>query len=232
MSVQKTLALLGALTALALTAGALATAGAGARQPAVTIRIEGKNRTLLAKTVVHTHSGSITKGGAAKGACPASSAQGALDVATKHHWSGKWYSSYKEYEIFTVLGDHESGTKYFWEIFVNNVAATAGACEIKLHPGDQLLFAAVPVKGAGFPLAIVAPVQTTAQRPVTITVVYFDAKGKPRPLSGATVTVGGKRAKTGGGGRLTLTPQAPGKYILRASDQGYVRAEPVPLDVL
>lgn len=226
---KKFLALSGAVLASLLV---LAPAAGASHDPApVTIRIEGKTKTLLASTDVKTHSGSITVGGAPKGACPAKSAQGALDVATDHKWSGKWYGKYDEYEIFTILGDHESGTKYFWEIFVNNVAATAGACEIKLKPGDRLLFAAVSVKGVAYPTALIAPSHAVANQPFKVKVVYYNAKGKAKPLAGAVVSVKGHSAKTGSNGTITLTGDSAGTYSISESKSGYVRAAPVTVHV-
>jgi hypothetical protein len=229
MFTKKLLALSGAVLVSLL---ALAPAAGASHDPApVTIRIEGKTKTLLATTDVKTHSGSITVGGAPKGACPAKSAQGALDVATDHKWSGKWFGKYDEYEIFTILGDHESGTKYFWEIFVNNVAASAGACEINLKPGDQLLFAAVSVKGIAYPTAVIAPSHAVANQPFKAKVVYYNAKGKAKPLSGAVVSVQGHSAKTGSSGTITLRPGSAGTFVIDASKSGYVRAAPVTLHV-
>jgi len=216
MYCKKFLALLGAVLATALV---LTTAAASAR-PA-TIRIEGKTHTLLAQTVAHTHAGSITKGGAPKGACPGSSVQGALDVATHHRWSGKWFSSLSSYELFTILGDHESGTKEFWEILVNDVPASLGACELKLRPGDRVLFAVVPVNGTDFPLAITAPRSDTVGHAITVKVRWFDAKGHAKPLSGAVVN--GKR--TNHHGIVQIVPTKAGKLTLHASKHGYIRDE-------
>jgi hypothetical protein len=186
----------------------------------VTVRIEGKARTLLPATQVRTHSGSITRGGAPTGACPSTSAQGALDVATHHHWSGKWFASFQEYEIFNILGDIESGTRSFWEIFVNNVAATAGACEIALHRGEQLLFAVAPATGpVVFPLSVIAPHTATVGHSFTVKVLGYDAKGKAHPLAGAEV--GGRR--TSGEGTVQIDPTQPGTLTLRATKRGFIR---------
>ncbi len=84
--------------------------------------------------------GSITRGGAPSGKCPADSAQGALNVATHGNWAGKWYSSYDEYFITGILGDSETTKKYYWGVYVNGKVASKGACEIKLKSGDKLLF--------------------------------------------------------------------------------------------
>lgn len=113
---------------------------AASKPAAVSVRIEGKSKTLLAATNVTVSSGSITRGGAPAGKCPAESAQGALNVATHGHWTGKWDSSYKEYFITGILGDNETGKKYYWGLYVNGKAASKGACDVTLKTGDKILF--------------------------------------------------------------------------------------------
>jgi len=111
-----------------------------AAAPAVTVQVQGKSKTLLAATTVEVPAGSITKGGAPAGKCPDDSAQGALDVATHSRWSGKWYASYKEYLITSILGTSETGKKYYWGLYVNGKPASKGACDVKLKAGDKILF--------------------------------------------------------------------------------------------
>ena len=114
----------------------------------VSVRVEGLTKTLLVPTTVTTHTGSITKGGTPAGTCPATSAAGALDVATHHHWAGYYDTKYEDLEVIGILGESHSFTsKDYWEVFVDNVAAQAGICGLKLHKGEQLLFAAVPDNG-------------------------------------------------------------------------------------
>jgi hypothetical protein len=219
---------------LATPAAALAVTGPAAlaaARPAVTVRVEGLARTLLSPTVIHTHSGSITKDGAPKGKCSAASAQGALDVATHHKWSGSWSATYQEYEILSILGEtHSFSSKYYWEIFADNVAASAGACELKLHRGEQLLFAAVPDSGA-YPLALEAPASATAGHTFTVKVVYFNGSGKAKPLSGATVSAAGHSGKTNSRGAAPLTLTHAGTFVLHAQRSGYIRAAPVTVRV-
>jgi hypothetical protein len=219
MHVKRTLALCGATLAvfLALVPGVLAAGGT-----TVTVRVEGLKRTLLAPKVVTTHAGWITKYGAPNGDCPASSAQGALDVATRHRWVGTWSTQYgPEYEITSILGETHAFAlhKPFWEIFVDHVAASAGACELKLHRSEQVLFAAVPSTGFEYPLAVIAPSTATAGHAFTVKVVWFNAKGKAKPLAGANVD----RKLTGGGGTVQITPTAKGTLTLRATKRGYIR---------
>ncbi len=133
------LAVSGATLALAVASPVALAAGA----TQVTVRVEGKTHTLLKSKRVRTHAGSVTRGGAPRGACPATSAAGALDVATGHHWSATWFSGLDDFEIKRILGDTESTKKFFWAIWVDNRFATTGACEIRLHRGEHLLFAVV-----------------------------------------------------------------------------------------
>ncbi len=231
-----------AVLACSVAAAVAPAAVASASLPKVMVRVEGKTRTLLAATTVQTRSGSITKGGAPRGACPASSAQGALNVATRGSWAGKWYSSYQEYDITRILGETESGARYFWEIFVNDVAASAGACDIKLRRGEQLLFAAVPSSGPPeYPLALKLLGKPAAGQPFEVEVVYYNARGKALPLAGATVTGAGISAEpepndvisatTNPKGVATLTETKLGLIQLSTSKKGYIRAAPIATDV-
>jgi hypothetical protein len=188
----------------------------------VSVRIEGKTRTLLPATRVRTHSGSITRFGAPKGECPATSAQGALDVATNHRWKGIWSTQFgPEYEITSVLGEtHSFSSKYFWEIFVNNVSASTGACEIALHRGEHLLFAVAPSSGGPvFPLSVIAPDTAAVGHPFTVKVIGYDAKGRSHPLRGAEVD--GKR--TDSHGTAQIDPTSAGRLTLRGTKTGYIR---------
>lgn len=134
-----TLALAGAQLASAAAAPPV-TARAAAGGPKVTVRVQGRNRTLLPARAVRPARGSVRRGGAPAGKCPDDSAQGALNIATHGHWRGKWYSSYDEYFITGILGDNETSKKYYWGLYVNGRLASKGACEVKLRAGDRLLF--------------------------------------------------------------------------------------------
>jgi Domain of unknown function (DUF4430) len=220
-----TAAVLACPIALVAASHAGATAATAAGNPPVTIRIEGATRTLLPTTIVHTLAGSITAGGAPAGACPGTSAAGALQAATHGSWSGSWSTTYNDYLISTILGETESGSPTYWDILVNNVAATTGACEIQLHPGDQLLFAAVGSSDKGYPLAIKAPSRVKKGHTFKATVVYYDAKGQARALAGATFAIGRHTGRTNAHGAISLTGGRRGLYTLRASAMGYIRTE-------
>jgi hypothetical protein len=225
---RKFLALTGATLAFVLAPSAAALAATGTK---VTVRVEGSTRTLLAPTVVQTHTGSITKGGAPAGACPATSAAGALDVATHHDWGGTFFSSFNDYEIKTILGDTEGGTKSYWGIWVNDVYATTGACEITLHRGDQLLFAVDSVAHHEHPLGLTAPSRTSVGHPFAVKVVWYSDAGVAKPLAGVQVSGAGVSGVTNRRGVLSVSEPHAGTVVLRAHRNGYIRAAPVSVRV-
>jgi hypothetical protein len=217
-----------AAAAVALAPAAIASAAAGTK---VTVRIEGTKRTLLATSAVQTHGGWITTGRTPRGACPATSAAGALDVATHHRWDGT-YDASLGLEVVSILGERHtfSSRRFFWEIFVDNRPAT-GACLQKLHRGDQLLFAAVSQKTIAYPIAVRAPQHATVGHPFTVKVVWFNAKGIAKPLAGARVTVAGHTMTTTSRGTVQITPASPGALVIKADRENYVRAASVRVSV-
>lgn len=131
----------GAGASLALAGSSQAASKAATKAaPKVTVTVVGRTRTLLAATPVQPKAGWITRGGAPVGKCPDDSAQGALNVATHGHWTGSWYASYHEYYITGILGESQTGKKYYWGLYVNGRLASAGACDITLKAGEKLLF--------------------------------------------------------------------------------------------
>jgi hypothetical protein len=208
-----------AALALAITAPAL---GAGS---SVTVRVEGLKHTLLPATVAHTESGSITKAGAPKGACPGSDAIGYFDSATHHKWGGS-FSSGLGVEVTNVLGEtHTFSAKgFYWGIWVNGKFASAGLCDLKLKPGDQLLLAPAPGSGTTFPIMLSAPATAKVGQPFIVKASYFKtAKGKAKALAGVNVTDGVKATdKTGA---TTVTAHKAGKVTVTATLKGFIRAE-------
>jgi hypothetical protein len=202
---------------------AAAPALAAASGPQVSVRVEGLSSTLLsAKTVTVPSVGSVTQDHIAAGLCPTDSGQGALTVATRGDWKGTWYASYKDYDITSILGDTPNAKQDYYEIFVNDVPASVGACEITLKPGDKLLFAVVPDKGkAQRPLALSTTVTGTK---VTAKVVGYSAKGVPSPLRGATVKLGRITLATSANGTVSFVAPTR-RTALVASAPGYIRDE-------
>jgi hypothetical protein len=224
---KKTILALGGAT-LALAVASPVALGAGSK---VTVRVEGKKRTLLETKSVHTHGGFVTRGGAPSGACPATSGAGALDVATKHRWTGTWSTSFNDYLIKGILGDTESSSKFYWGIWINNSYATSGACGLKLHPGDQVLFAVDSVAHHEHPLAIKAPSHAAAGKSFDVKVVWFSDKGKSKPLTGAHLAGAGQGVVTNSHGVAHVVASKAGTLTLGASDNGYIRAAQVRVRV-
>jgi hypothetical protein len=217
----------GVAAVAAMTAFVAVPVASASAAPKVSVRVEGRTTTLLAATTVQTKPGSITRGGAPAGSCPATSAQGALADATKGNWKGTWYSSYDEYYVTGILGLNETSSKYYWALYVNNAYASAGACDVKLKPGASLLFAVVPAKGKTEEvIGLEAPATATAGQAVTATVVYYDAKGKAHALAGATVQAGGKTLTSNAAGEVgPLSFDTAGAQTLLVSKPHYIRDE-------
>ncbi len=136
---RKTLiALLGAMILAVAVAGSALAAGAG---PAVHVQIKSLTKTLR-QVVVHGEKGWITKGGTPRGKCSGNSAMGALDATTHGRWSGKYYKSVGGIFITSILGVTPKGSQY-WSLYVNGKSASTGACGIRLHAGQRLLFKVV-----------------------------------------------------------------------------------------
>jgi hypothetical protein len=216
-------ALCGATVALVLVSTAVALAAG----TTVSVRVEGKTRALLSTTVVHTHSGSITKGGAPAGACPSTTAAGALDLATNHRWNGS-YSSSEGLSVTQILGEtHPFTSKYYWSIWVDNRFAPAGVCGLKLHHGEQLLFAAVPDKGTEYPIVITGPGHATTGHPFDLKVAYINAKGAAKPLAKAHVAGAGLNAVSNKQGFVSVAAQHTRRLKYSATESGYIRSASV-----
>ncbi len=217
MKSSRMIALGGAGVALAL----MPAAALAASPTTVSVRIEGKTRTLLPATNVRTHAGSITKGGAPAGKCPATTAAGALDAATHQRWNGSYGSL--GLSVTSVLGEtHPFTSSYYWSIFVDDRYAPAGICGLKLKRGEQLLFAAVPVKGNEYPIVLSAPRHATAGHPFKVETYYYGAQGGAKPVAGISIKDGGV---TNAKGITSVTAPKAGKLTLTASHTGYIRTE-------
>lgn len=201
--------------------------GAALAAPSVSVRVEGKSRTLLDPVTAQTHTGWITKAGAPTGACSATSAAGALDVATHHNWGGSYSHSFG-LAVTSILGEaHVFNSPYYWSVWVNNTYAQSGVCGITLHRGDHLLFAVEPVSTYWYPLGVSAPRHAAFGHTFKVKVIWFNSAGKSKPLPGARV--GG--VLTNSHGIATLTANHHRSLVLRAARSGYVRSAPVRVAV-
>jgi hypothetical protein len=228
MKFSRIFAVCGAVVGFALVATGVAMAAGGT---SVTVRVEGRSSTLLAPKVVSVHSGSLTRFGAPKGSCPAASAAGALDTATDHRWTGTFSTSFNDYFIQSILGDTETSTSFYWGIWIDNKYATTGACEIKLHRGDRVLFAVDSVAHHEHPIGLSAPGHVTAGRSFAVKAVWFTDGGVKHPLAGAHITAAGVNATTDRNGIAHITAHHAGTLALKGTLSGYIRSAPVTVRV-
>lgn len=205
---------------------ASATAAAAASAAGVTVRVEGKNRMLLAQTAPLTGLTKVVRGGHL---CAATTGAAALQRATGGNWAGTWSSQYSDFELTKVKGetDNYSTTKSYWEVFVNDMPASTGICGLKLKGNEDILFAAVgSTEKPAAPIAITSATAPSGSTPGSVKVVAYSAKGKVSPLAGATVTVNGKSAgTTNAQGVASITTGATGKLDVAVSKTGYIRDE-------
>jgi hypothetical protein len=225
MKIRRSLALGGATLALVL----MLTSAALAAGTTVSVRVEGLKRTLLESATVHTHSGWIRKGGTPSGVCAATTAAGALDLATKHEWNGT-YSSSLGLELTSIFGEkHTFSSPYYWSIWVNNRYAPAGLCGLKLTKGERLMFAAVSSSASAnpLPLGLSGPATATKGHAFRLKVVSYNGKGASKPLAG--VHLGGGVSNSAG--IVTVTESHTGTYRFTASQAGYIRSARVSVRV-
>jgi hypothetical protein len=221
MNYRKLLALAAASIAAVL---APSTAALAASAPKVTVRIEAKTRNLLGSKVVQTQSGSITKSGAPTGACSATSGAGALNVATHGRWNGSFSTSFHDYLISSILGDTEPGSRFYWGIWIDNRFSQTGACEIKLHSGENLLFAVDSATHHEHPLGLSGPGKVKVGQPFDLKVVAFSDQGVAKPLAGAHVHGSGVNATTNSKGLVPMTGTRKGVLTVQADKKSFIRA--------
>ncbi len=105
------------------------------------------------------------------------------------------------------IGKSQASRKLSWYLKVNHKTPSKGGELVKLHKGDEVLWALEP-----FPypdeLALVAPHEAEPGKPFTVSVFSYDEKGKKAPAAGVTVT--GATAPTGTDGTTQVTLSAPG----------------------
>jgi hypothetical protein len=110
------------------------------------------------------------------------------------------------------VGGSEATTKLSWYLKVNHENPELGGEMVKLHPGDEVLWAL-----AGFPypdeLALVAPDRVMAGQEFKARVFSYDDKGHKKPAAGVTVT--GADGPTGADGRAAVVLSKPKRLIAR-----------------
>ena len=208
----------GALAAVLLLALLVTAAGA----TPVSVRVEGVG--------VGVERDVETTAAAIPGGCPGHSAGGALDKAVDGNWDRMAFVS-------TILGEsHVYAANDYWSFWINDAYSTKGLCDYTVGAGDRVLIF-VQRDGPGFmgtvfPLTLAGvPSSVTAGVPFTVTVREQRTDGTtttPVPVAGATV--GG--AVTDAQGRATITIDAAGPAVLRATRAGNVRSDAARLMVV
>ncbi len=111
------------------------------------------------------------------------------------------------------IGKSATTKKLSWYLKVNHKNPNKGGEKVKLHTGDEVLWALEPYP---YPdeLSLVAPHEAEPNKPFTVSVISYDDKGKKTPAVGATVT--GATTPTGADGTTQVTLSAPG--VLTATE--------------
>jgi hypothetical protein len=207
--------LAGFLIALVLAAPAAAT----------TVRIEGENATLLARTPVNLPSGTEPNTG-----CPGDSASAAIEVATHGNWDRQPFTQ-------TILGEtHDFSHSDFWNFWVfrgGRYVVANGICDERLAGNEELL-GAYQIAGDSFEPTIFplwlsdVPARVVSGNPFTVTVnraaceTDFCNPGEGHRVAAvaATVKAGEASAVSGNDGKATLTLTTQGATQLQATGGG------------
>jgi hypothetical protein len=108
------------------------------------------------------------------------------------------------------IGKSQTTKKLSWYLKINHKNPNKGGEKVKLHKGDEVLWALEP-----FPypdeLSLVAPHEAEPNKPFTVSVFSYDDKGKKAPAAGVSVT--GAGAPTGADGTTQVTLSAPGVLV-------------------
>jgi len=108
------------------------------------------------------------------------------------------------------VGTGKSTSKLSWYLKVNHKNPELGGEKVKLHAGDEVLWALEP-----FPypneLSLSVPASVESGKPFPVTVLSYSDKGKKKPAVGATVT--GASAPTGADGTTTVTLNAAATLV-------------------
>lgn len=213
-----------AIAASAVSLGA-APAALAHTYPKVSVRVEGRSHTLLRNRVVTPNGRRVIRHGHS---CAGNTLLDPFNLAVKGRWSGPYYTGLG-FEPTRVLGETDSYSKsgHWYELFINNRAASAGLCGLKITRGQHVLLAAVPDLGTEFPTGITAPKSATAGARFTVHVVLYNAKGKPHALKGATVTGAGVHVTTNAKGYATISTTRTGRRVFTAFKKGEIRSETV-----
>jgi hypothetical protein len=218
---------LAAACALALISVLALAAVAAAKGPAVDLRVVGKAGKVLAEDSFGAGTASLktspkatcfgagTGGSGKTVTIKGATALGALIQAAKFTAALKPLLVTDHFDFglgICGVGGSEAGKTASWYLKVNHKNPELGGEMVKLHAGDEVLWAL-----AGYPypseLALSAPSSVETGVPFQVRVFSYDDKGKRKPAAG--VTVSGASGPTDSSGFATVTLAQPAKLIAR-----------------
>lgn len=215
MSRRIIVSVVGALAAASL-AAPVAHAGAPAK---VSVRIEAPGKTLADATLTTTRAKVVKDG---THSCTGTSAAGAIELATRGHWTGTWFNGLG-YAVDTVEGVKPVGFTQYWALWINGKVSTTGVCDSELQPGDQVLefiCRSTPDFSSCTNLPLAMKAGTVHVGRVKVTVTRLNGDGTSTRVAGATVRGGAALATTGADG--TAIVELGSQSALRATHPGNV----------
>jgi hypothetical protein len=225
----------GALAVLAALACA-APAGAAAAPTKVSVRVEGKTKTIFEGAVttdVHTvdggdgtgaHKCDGTNGGA--GTVPGPTATSAMDDAVKHGgltWGGSYNASFDDF-IVNQIGPDASTSSQFWGVAVQGKSLEVGGCQKIVTAGQEVLWA---YDSFGKKLLRASGARKVRVGKV-LSVKVVDTEKDNAPVKGARI--GGK--KTNAKGIAKLRFKSVGTKRLKARATKAIRSNQLTVKVL
>jgi hypothetical protein len=204
-----------------------------AKGPVVNLRVVGKGGKVFAQRLVTTATTSLrtspkatclgtgTGGSGRSVKVPGNTALGVLAKAAKTTGSLRPLLTTDHYRAefglgLCGVGKSKSSSKRSWYLKVNHKDPQRGGEQVKVHAGDEVLWALAPYP---YPeeLVLSAPVTAKAGKAFTVTVTAYDDAGKHKPAVGVTVT--GASGPTGADGTTTVVlSQAAVLQATRGSD--------------
>jgi len=229
--------------ALAGLAAALLLAAPALAAPAnVTVRIEGRDATLVPRTLTQTTDDVVLDDPNSDNRCTGTSAMGAIHRVTGGDYAGEWQSY--GWLLTTIKGEFNydafpADPARYWAFWVNYKHMDVGLCDpsFSLQEGDDVIIlvdcysataaceSAQPLRLAGVP-PTVAPGQSVTVRVDEYAVAdpnAFPTVTVSKPSAGATVSAGGQTATTGADGTATLTFPTAGPVTIGVTKANRIR---------
>jgi hypothetical protein len=211
-----------------------ATPAAFAADPVkVSIRVEGKSRTLVKERRVVLADAPFSKDGNPDHTCSLQTAFGALNAGTGGNWSGTWFEGLG-YSADVIMGNKPAAPGYF-ELWVNHKFSSTGLCATPMAAGDHVLMfvqdctydpALQGCKNPVTPLGVRVARTMKLNSVRTIKIVDYDATGRATAEPGATVYVNGHRlGRTNRKGKIKVKGTRRGTVTVYATDKNHARSE-------